>query len=87
MWLRISLGILVPAAFLWAQGVQNPALTGEAVRGRVIAQARTSSSVTIRASTSPAHPVQHRDTSRHRQKPGVRPAWPRCCRRDAQEVS
>ena len=38
MWLRISLGILVPAAFLWGQGVQNPALTGEAVRGKVIAE-------------------------------------------------
>src|SRR4029077_1135984 len=38
MWLRISLGLLVPAAFLWAQGVQNPALTGEVVRGKVIAE-------------------------------------------------
>ena len=38
MWLRISFGILLPAAFLWAQGVQNPALTGEAVRGKVIAE-------------------------------------------------
>ena len=37
MWLRISLGILVPAAFLWAQGVQNPALTGEAVHSKEIA--------------------------------------------------
>ena len=38
MWLRISIGILVPAAFLWAQGVQNPALTGEAVRSKTIAE-------------------------------------------------
>ncbi|MEO8050433.1 MAG: c-type cytochrome [Acidobacteriota bacterium] len=38
MWLRISLGILLPAAFLIGQGVQNPALTGEAVRSREIAK-------------------------------------------------
>jgi cytochrome c oxidase cbb3-type subunit III len=38
MWLRISFGILLPAAFLWAQGVQNPALTGEAVHSKDIAQ-------------------------------------------------
>jgi putative heme-binding domain-containing protein len=38
MRLRISLGILVPAAFLCAQGVQNPALTGEAVHSKEIAQ-------------------------------------------------
>lgn len=38
MWLRISFGILVPAAFLWAQGVQNPALTGEAVHSKEIAE-------------------------------------------------
>jgi putative heme-binding domain-containing protein len=38
-WLRISHGVLLPAAFLMAQGVQNPALTGEAVRSKDIAQA------------------------------------------------
>jgi cytochrome c oxidase cbb3-type subunit III len=38
MWLRVSLGILIPAAVLCAQGVQNPALTGEAVRSKEIAQ-------------------------------------------------
>jgi putative heme-binding domain-containing protein len=38
-WLRISHGVLLPAAFLMAQGVQNPALTGEAVRSKNIAQA------------------------------------------------
>ena len=38
MWLRISLGILIPAAFLSAQGVQNPALTGEAVRSKTVAE-------------------------------------------------
>jgi cytochrome c oxidase cbb3-type subunit 3 len=38
MWLRISMGVFVPAVFLMAQAVQNPALTGEAVRGRDIAR-------------------------------------------------
>ena len=38
MLLKISFGVLVPAAFLLAQGVQNPALTGEAVRGNDIAK-------------------------------------------------
>ena len=38
MWQRISFGILMPAVFLMAQGVQNPALTGEAVRGKDIAR-------------------------------------------------
>jgi cytochrome c oxidase cbb3-type subunit 3 len=38
MWLRISYGVLVPTVLLMAQGVQNLALTGEAVRGKDIAQ-------------------------------------------------
>jgi cytochrome c oxidase cbb3-type subunit 3 len=38
MWLKISLGVLLPAVFLMAQGVQNPALTGEAVRSKNVAQ-------------------------------------------------
>jgi cytochrome c oxidase cbb3-type subunit III len=38
MWQRISFGILMPAVFLIAQAVQNPALTGEAVRGKDVAQ-------------------------------------------------
>lgn len=38
MWLRVSFGIFVPAVFLMAQEVKNPALTGEALRGRDIAQ-------------------------------------------------
>jgi cytochrome c oxidase cbb3-type subunit 3 len=38
MWLKISLVVLLPAVFLMAQGVQNPALTGEAVRNKNIAQ-------------------------------------------------
>ena len=38
MWPRIFLGILVPVFFLCAQAVQNPALTGEAVRSRDIPQ-------------------------------------------------
>ena len=38
MWRTISCGVFVPAVFLMAQGVQNPALTGEAVRGKDIAQ-------------------------------------------------
>ena len=31
-------GILMPAVFLMAQGVQNPALTGEAVGSKTIAR-------------------------------------------------
>jgi cytochrome c oxidase cbb3-type subunit 3 len=38
MWQKISFGILMPAVFLIAQGVQNLALTGEAVHGKDIAQ-------------------------------------------------
>ena len=38
MWFRIFYGVLVPTVLLMAQGVQNLALTGEAVRGKDIAQ-------------------------------------------------
>jgi len=38
MLLRIVGFVLAPTAFLIAQGVQNPALTGEAVRGRDLAR-------------------------------------------------
>src|SRR5689334_21757440 len=38
MWLKLSFAILVPAAFLLAQSVQNPALTGEAMRSKEIAK-------------------------------------------------
>src|SRR5713226_5481405 len=38
MWLRLSYGVLLAAVFLMAQGVQNPTLTGEAVRSKEIAQ-------------------------------------------------
>jgi cytochrome c oxidase cbb3-type subunit 3 len=38
MLLRISFCVLLPAVFLMAQGVQNPALTGEAVRSNDIAK-------------------------------------------------
>jgi cytochrome c oxidase cbb3-type subunit III len=37
MWLRVSCFFLAPTILLMAQGVQNPALTGEAVRGSAIA--------------------------------------------------
>src|SRR5713226_4526039 len=38
MWVKISYGVLVPTVLLIAQGVQNPALTGEVVRSKDIAQ-------------------------------------------------
>ena len=38
MWFRSSILVLVPPVLLLAQVVQNPALTGEAVRGKDIAQ-------------------------------------------------
>jgi hypothetical protein len=31
MWLRVSCSVLISAIFVMAQGVQNPALTGESV--------------------------------------------------------
>lgn len=38
MWLRLSFGVLIPAVFLVAQGVQNQALTGEAAHSTEIAK-------------------------------------------------
>jgi cytochrome c oxidase cbb3-type subunit 3 len=38
MWSKISFSVLASAVFLLAQGVQNPALTGEAVRSKDIAK-------------------------------------------------
>jgi putative heme-binding domain-containing protein len=38
MLLRTYFGVLLPAVFLAAQGVQNPALTGEAVRSAAVAK-------------------------------------------------
>jgi hypothetical protein len=38
MLLRIYFGVLLPAVFLTAQGVQDPTLTGEAVRSATVAK-------------------------------------------------